>query len=157
MIDRFKSLILQNIHVVLSIAWLILIVFFTYTPLVHFALKSTANTSFISEYSNHQYCGIALIVNLGLLIMVIFDYIGANKKVSVKLLVSVLVAVALIIGIYLHVGAYVANTLWQYIYPIKSHSLSIVFHVLFLLIVLSIKTKSMESNKINVNTVKDCF
>lgn len=126
-----------------AFTWLVLITLFTYTPLVESALKAN-DALFVNEYCNNQQCGIALLVNLGLLVMVIFDYIGAKKKPTTGLLVLVLLAVFLLFCVFLHASAYVADHLQQYIYPISETYLSIFLHLCFFAILLYFKVLSME-------------
>lgn len=145
---------IRNKHYFLSIAWLILIVLFTYTPLVHHALK-ISEVPFVEEYCNNQQCGISLLVNLGLLLMVVFDYIGAGKHSTTKLLLLVLCAVFVAFGIYLHTGSYVAKELSHYVYPISENNLSMFLHVFFFGILLYIKVESMEEQRIGNMVIQE--
>ena len=146
-IKSINNWAIRNKHFFLSISWLILIVLFTYTSLVHHALK-ISDTPFLDEYCKNQQCGISLLVNLGLLLMVVFDYIGAGKRSTIKLLLLVLCAVFVVFGIYLHAGSYVAQELSQYIYPISKTNLSLFMHAFFFCILLYIKIESIEEQKI---------
>lgn len=139
--------VIRNKHYVLSITWLVLIMLFTYTPLVHHALK-ISDIPFVDEYCNNQQCGISLLVNLGLLMMVVFDYIGAGKHSATKLLLLVFWGVFVVFGIYLHAGLYIAKELCQYVYPISENNLSMFLHILFFSILLYIKVESMKEQRI---------
>lgn len=141
--QNIRKYIRHKKHYALSFTWLALIILFTYTSLVSFALQVNG-TSLVSEYCRNQQCGISLLVNLGLLSMLIFDYIGARKTPSNKLWVITLAAVFLIFGIYLHAGAFVLNKLTDYISPISKDSFSMFMHFFFLVILFYIKVKSME-------------
>lgn len=145
---------IRNKHYFLSISWLILIVLFTYTPLVHHVLK-ISDVPFVDEYCNNQQCGISLLVNLGLLLMVVFDYIGAGKHSTTKLLLLVLCAVFVVFGIYLHTGAFVAEELSQYICPISNDNFSLFLHVFFLFILFYIKVESMEEQKAETIVIQE--
>ncbi|WP_294631077.1 hypothetical protein [uncultured Bacteroides sp.] len=145
---------IKNKHYFLSITWLVLIVLFTYTPLVHHALK-ISDVLFVDEYCKNQQCGLSLLVNLGLLLMVVFDYIGAGKHTTTKLLVLVLCAVFVLLGIYLHTGIYVAKELSQYVYPISENNLSMILHIFFFCILLHIKIESMEEQKIDNMVIQE--
>ena len=145
---------IRNKHYFLSITWLVLIVLFTYTPLVHHALK-ISDIPFVDEYCNNQQCGISLLVNLGLLLMVVFDYIGAGKHSTTKLLLLVLCGVFVVFGIYLHAGSYVAKELCQYVYPISENNLSMFLHILLFGILLYIKIESMKEQKIESMVIQE--
>lgn len=139
-IDNF---IIRNQHYIISGVWLALITLFTYTSLIHFALR-ISGIPFFHEYCSNQQYGISLFVNLGLLSMVMFDYIGMGEKITAKMVVLILFAVFLIFGIYLHANIYIAQKLQDYICPINSNYLSIVLHLLFYVILYYIKVKSIE-------------
>lgn len=137
------NFIRRNKHYALSFTWLVLIILFTYTSLVYFALQ-VMDTSLVNEYCKDQQCGISLLVNLGLLSMVIFDYIGAGKIVTNKMLLIILAAVFLIFGIYLHAGVFMSDKLTKYVYPISNTYFSMVLHIIFFIILFYIKVKSIE-------------
>ena len=137
------SFIIRNQHYVISGVWLALITLFTYTSLIHFALK-ISNIPFAQEYCFEQQHGISLLVNLGLLSMVMFDYIGIGEKITAKMVVLIIFATFLIFGIYLHANISVEQKLQDYIFPISSNYLSIILHLCFYIILYYIKMKSIE-------------
>ena len=132
----------KNKHYLLSLLWLVLIIFFTYTSLIHEILKTDGLS--VLEYCQAQHKGISMIVNFGLLAMVVFDYIGAAKKMSVSLVVGILIAAFLVFAMYTHTGIRLSNEILEYRYPICEDHLSMVLHIIFFVILLIIKIGSMK-------------
>lgn len=130
--------------------------FFTYTPLIHFVFTVT-DTTFIEMYCNNQYSGISTFVNLGLLLMLIVDLISAKRKPTYPILLGFVVAVLLIFGIYFHTGSYIANELSEYSYPISEQNLSLWLHLTFILILLFIKTETLKEPNMDYLVIQKEF
>lgn len=145
-----EDFIRRKRHYFLSVLWLILIVLFTYTSLVHEFLKKEGLS--IEEYCNNQHCGISMIVNLGLLGMVVFDYIGAAKRITNGLVVKILFATFLIYSMYVHTGILLSGSIEDYKYPLCEKWLSIVLHAFFFVILLIIKIDSMRIEQVCSNS-----
>ena len=143
-------------HLVISITWLLLMLFFTYTPLIHFIFTVT-DTTFIEMYCNNQYSGISTFVNLGLLLMLIVDLISAKRKPTYPILLGFVVAVLLIFGIYFHTGSYIANELSEYSYPISEQNLSLWLHLTFILILLFIKIETLKEPNMDYLVIQKEF
>ena len=132
----------KNKHWLSSISWLLLIILFTYTPLVDEALKM--DNAFDKMYRESQSNWIALFVNYGLLLMVAIDYLAASKRPTGKEILLLIAGFFLGMFICAHTNAYNLNKLEGYIKPLSCHQLSYVFHLLFLGILFYLKTKSLE-------------
>ena len=138
-----ENFVRKNKRYVLSVLWLLLIVLFTYTPLVSAGLK--VDVVFADTYCRNQYDWIAMFVNFGLLLMVVFDYWGTGKRPTTVLWAWSIVASAIVMAIFAHTGMYVRKELTAYVHPFSDYRLSYILHLAFFGILLYIKIKSMDN------------
>lgn len=81
----------------LTTGWLLLIILFTYTPLV----KNLFQTGvFENSYIDNQNSAMALLVNVGLVTMLIIDFASAKLKVSYTILSLFALGFFLSIGVF---------------------------------------------------------
>ena len=137
-------LILKYKRYILSVLWLLLMILFTYTPLVAAGLK--VNEVFADAYCNNQCAWIAMLVNFGLLLMVVFDYWGTGKQPTWNLYISSIVGLAIAALICGHTGLYVQDELSDFKFPINDYRCAYVLHLIFFAILLYIKVKSMDED-----------
>lgn len=141
---EMEGFIRKNKRYVLSVLWLLLIILFTYTPLVSVGLK--VDEVFADAYCNNQCGWIAMFVNFGLLLMVVFDYWGTGKRPTTALWVWSIVAIVVAMLIFAHTGMYVNHILHKFVYPLSDYRLSYALHLFFFGILLYIKIKSLEDD-----------
>lgn len=132
-----------------SIVWIGFMVLFTYTPVMKSLLMLNDDTG--SAYVNHQYCGISVLVNFGLLFMVLMDYVGANKRIGPKILFLTVFGCVLVFVMFFHLKMQVEKTYIQYYWPISSRGLVCFLHITFLAVVLWIKAMSLDESLSNMD------
>ena len=140
-------------YYLIALAWLMLMVFFTYTAILSEALMAGRTLEY--AHCNNQCTLIALIVNCGLLFMVIFDYMLAGKDISHTMMWFIFIGIILAIGIYGHAGILKSDTLTSYKYPLSWSPLSQSLHLAFLIILLGLKERSIEVDMSEVVVVYD--
>lgn len=99
---------------------------------------------FIEKYCENQNQGLSAFVNFGLLVLILFDYIGKKRNKSKLLSLYIILAMACIGGVYFHTGIYSKGLLSSYVAPISYYQLSYWFHTIFFIILLIIKIDTMK-------------
>ena len=125
----------------ISISWVILLSLFTYTDV--FCSMFKVDSSFFIDYKSSQMHGISFMVNIGLLIMLVFDFIGAGKHFSNVKVVCVLVAVLLAFLIFTFTNLHHSGEIINYIEVLRCTSLVYVFHTLYIIILVWLKHESI--------------
>lgn len=125
-----------------ALAWVLLLVIFTYTPIVAAAFMKEGDV--LAEYFKSQHHAIALFVNIGLLGMVLIDYFSVYPTVDGRLAIILSVGVLALFVIYIHAGIvfYDKGSLYKGI--INNRWLSVAAHIVLLLIVGFIKFLSLS-------------
>lgn len=129
-------------YYLLSLAWTVLMMFFTYTAI--FSEAMLANHSFETAHWHNQSSLISMVVNCGLLLMIIFDYMVAGKRMSYRVVLMMMIGILFAIGVYGHSIILKGNRLDYYDWPLNWQSLSKVLHGGFLLILLWLKERAIE-------------
>ena len=125
----------------ISLSWLLLIIFFTYTTIL--AAIFLTEESFDTEYFSCQCMIISMIVNIGLMAMVVFDLMSAGKQLSNLDVFFLLVGICFAVGIYGHAGIMCNNSNGQYTFPLNWKGFSFVLHLLLFIILWRLKAKSL--------------
>ena len=110
-------------YYLIALAWIMLMVFFTYTTILSEAMM--VGKSLENIHWNNQCSMISLIVNCGLLFMVVFDYMLAGKDISHTMMWFIFLGIILAIGIYGHTKILVSSTLSYYKFPLNWPLLSL--------------------------------
>lgn len=139
--ELFNNLMEKKRYYLMSLAWVLLICSFTYTALiVSFFVKSNV---FSDAYFNNQHQVISMVVNIGLLVMVVFDYMSSANQLSNKKVILLLVGIVFAMIVYGHSKIFYEKCNSDYITPISWNGLSYTFHILFLLILFYLKAESL--------------
>lgn len=132
----------KGIYFFKALLWVAFILFFTFTDLV--VAAALDGISFNDSFYASQTASIALIVNLGLVVMLVVDLqISSSRHPSRKLLYSVMFAMLLAVLIYLHVRANLAHSLDRFIPLISAPTLSITMFGMFILTITYIKYSTL--------------
>lgn len=138
--DRDKILVKileRKRYYLMSLSWVLLLCFFTYTALiVSFFVKAG---SFSGVYFSNQSQVVSMIVNVGLLVMVVFDYMSSDDQLPINNVMILLVGILFAMCIYGHSYLFSNHLETKYIAPISWNGLSFVSHVMFLLVLCYLK------------------
>jgi hypothetical protein len=126
-------------YYIISLSWLLLIIFFTYTAILASAFLT--EKSFDAEYFRSQCQVISMIVNMGLTAMVVFDYISVGKQLSNWDVVLLIVSMLFAVGIYGHSGIMYTKSTDLYEFPLCWTGFSFLQHLLLFSILWKLKAK----------------
>lgn len=126
---------------ILAFVWTAFILFFTYTTLLVEAVK--VNGSFYESFYNSQSQFVAMFVNIGIIIMLLFDNHAVNKEFHGIGYYIPIVAIAICIMILAHCDTYVNKSLDEYIIPISYEKLSVVLFCCFITIIYCLKARAL--------------
>lgn len=140
-------------YYLIALAWLLLMVFFTYTAILSGFL--VAGSSFDSVHWSNQCTVISMIVNCGLLFMVVFDYMLAGKNIPHVMVWMIFLGIVIAFGIYGHTCIMASNMAPKYKSPLNWPYLSLWLHFVFLFILLWLKERAVELDMSEVETVDD--
>ncbi len=133
--------------IVLALVWLLFILFFTYTILIVEAVKVSGNFYKLFYTSQSEY--IALFVNAGIIIMLLFDNHAVNKELQGFRYYIPYLGLILCIALMAHCRSNVDNQLREYKYPISYEKLSFIIYCCFIGIVYILKCHSLwDSTKV---------
>ena len=135
------SMILWWRYYAISLSWLLLIIFFTYTAVLSSIFLT--EKCFDVEYFKSQCQVISMIVNMGLMAMVVFDYMSAGKQMSNKDVVLLIIGMLLVVGIYGHSGIMHSKAGSLYEIPLNWTGFSFFQHLLLFAILWNLKAKSL--------------
>ena len=123
-------------------AWLGLLVIFTYTPII--AAIFVKNGNIVMEYFNMQHQAISLFVNMGLIGMVLIDYFTTSHSIDRYTMCLIFIGILALFVIYVHTGIIYNGKGGLYTRIINNKWLSFVAHVVLLFVVGIIKYLSMN-------------
>lgn len=128
-----------------ALAWLLLLVIFTYTPVLYalFLKESCLWT----EYFTLQGGAFALFVNIGVLGMVMIDFFSVRPSLDASEAVLVFASIFFVFIIYFHSSMVLNGEVAVYKPIINNRWLSPVAHLCFLLIVWYFKFLSIRKPK----------
>lgn len=127
--------------IILALVWTAFLLFFTYTTLLVEAVK--VNGSFYELFYKSQSQFVAMFVNIGIIIMLLFDNHAANKEFHGLEYYIPIIAIAICIMILAHCDTYINNGLDEYIIPISYEKLSFILFCCFLIIIFCLKARSL--------------
>lgn len=145
--ERLKIWIYEHQDWLVALGWVLLLSLFTYTELFCSALR--IDKPFDIAYLASQSNVLALVVNLGLLCMLVFDYMNANKVFTNKIVGGILGAIMFPVLLYsistMQVGKDAAN----YVEWFRSPYLVYLLHALFIIALTWLKRESLiDENKV---------
>ena len=140
----------------IAVSWMLLLSLFTYTEMACGLLK--ADIALLDVYTASQTAVIALVVNIGLLFMLVFDFMGAGKHISNSVVISIMVAVLLSVLVFGASRLHASGQISHYVAFLQNQEVLYGFHLLFLCILTWLKFKSIEDEcKVEVEKVKKKF
>ena len=141
MFKNIGYLIANKREVMIAVLWVCFMFFFTYTDLLVALVDST--TSFMSEFHKTQATYISLFINFGIIFMLVFDYVFANKgkQVSPFLYILPFVCIGMCLIIMVHSNIFNSGELQKYIKPIGCRYLSIYTYIVYLIGVFILKLR----------------
>lgn len=137
-----NSLKMKVMNVLKALAWLLLLVLFTYTPIV--AAMFMNNGSVVDSYFESQHLAISLFVNLGLLGMVLIDYFSVSPTIDWRVALILSIGVFATFVVYVHCGIIHDEKGYLYKYIINNRWLSPLFHCVLLTVIWYIKYRSLS-------------
>ena len=140
-------------YYLIALAWLLLMVFFTYTAILSDSM--VVINSFKSVHWSNQCTLVSLIVNCGLLFMVVFDYMLAGKSIPHIVMWVVFIGIILAIGIYGHTKILYAGESEKYEFPLSWEPLARWLHLLFFVILLWLKERAVELDMSEIEIVDE--
>lgn len=117
---------------------------FTYTPIILSAIIK--DISFWDVYAGAQSRFVAFLVNVGLVLMVFFDFHVSRKTAHNYFIWSMLIGILFSMIIYGHCRLTETEILDKFIFPFDWKGLSLIFHVLFLFILVFLKERTLETD-----------
>lgn len=139
--DNLKIFIYKFQGWLVSIGWVMLLSLFTYTELFHSLLRT--DEKFVDAYLECQTHLVSLVVNIGLLVMLVFDYMSAGMEFSNRKVVGVMSAILFPVLIYAMATLQKSEDIVHYVGFMKSPCLLYVLHMVFLWILTWLKKESM--------------
>lgn len=137
-----------------ALGWVLLLSLFTYTELFCNALRIDKQFDIVYQISQSKV--LALVVNLGLLCMLVFDYMNANKAFTNKIVGGILGAIMFPVLLYSISTMQVSEDAVNYVWWFRSPCLLYILHALFIVALTWLKKESLiEEN--NVRNVKKEF
>lgn len=145
-----NNLNMENIGI--ALAWTLFMSFFTYTSLWIDVLS--VNTSILNTFPVRQSSLAALIVNFGIVIMLIFDYIKSSEVLHKKMFILFGVSMFLTIVSYAHSVIAIKNILEMFIPPFSYKSFGFIIHILFLVTMCGMKYVCLTMEDFTSKTLK---
>lgn len=139
LINSFKLNLMDKMK---ALAWLLLLVFFTYTPIL--ATMFLSGGSMLDAYYDSQYRPVALFVNLGLLAMVLIDYFSVYPTIDRRLALVLSLGVFAAFVVYVHAGIVHFEKGYLYKGIINNRWLALAAHGILLMVVWFIKFRSLN-------------
>jgi len=127
----------------LALLWVLFLVIFTYTPILLSA--ALIDGSFSQTYFSNQSHFIAFLVNIGLVLMLFFDFHVSRKTAHNFFIWLMLLGILFSAIIYGHSRIAITNQLEKFVFPFGWQGVSFVFHSLFLVILVFLKERTLET------------
>lgn len=136
----------NNKPLLLSLFWVLFIMFFTYTTL--WVELCRVNGNFFDSFYDSQRSYIALFVNAGIIIMLLFDNYAARKEFQGLETFIPIVTLFLCVFIMAHCDYNKTEKLPNLIYPLSHKKLSIIVYCLFIVMIYYLKVRSLWEDSI---------
>ena len=136
----------NNKPLLLSLCWVLFIMFFTYTTLWVELCK--VDGDFYNKFYASQCAYISLFVNAGIVIMLLFDNYAARKEFHGLETFVPIVTLILCVFIMGHCDHKISEKLPNYISPLSYEKLSIIVYCIFIMMIYYLKVRSMWENSI---------
>lgn len=147
--DNLSYLFSIRTSLFLALAWVLFMMFFTYTALVVELLKIDGN--FVGLFYGEQSRYIALFVNIGLVVMLLFDnHVSLGKKLHGAFYYVPIIGIILSILLMTHCRLVVAEAHKIFVKPISREELSFVIYGFLMLVIYLLKVKSLITERVNV-------
>lgn len=121
-----------------ALAWISFMFFFTYTDLVVALL--VAGDTFKPAFQDMHIKSVSLFVNLGLVIMLLFDFSSKHATVHRNWMWTGIIGLILALVIFFHASLVANNTHSNLVFPLNCDILSIIVFCIFLLFIFILKT-----------------
>lgn len=125
-----------------ALGWVVLVTCFTYTAILVTFVQKGVDVNAI--YCSNQSSVAALLVNIGLVAMVFFDYFYTGRQIPNYIFLLMFVAFFLAVVTYGHSALVVRGGLGTYSAPLSWKWMGVVMHLVFLAILMVLKEKAYE-------------
>ena len=149
--ERLKIFIYKHQDWLVALGWVLLLSLFTYTELFCNILR--VDKSFDAAYQASQSNVLALVVNLGLLCMLGFDYMSANRTFTNKIVGGILGAIMFPVLLYSISTMQVGENAGKYVEWLRSPYILYLLHTLFIIDLTWLKKESLIDGS-NIRKVK---
>lgn len=129
-------------HFGLSLVWLLFILFFTYSGQLIQMTHNDADWDKI--YFGTQSRLMAVLVNLGLILMLVIDYMHTKKKNYGFLVITACASFFVIFGLYGHAKLYLSDRASEFWEPLTRVSWSYFLQTFFIVTLLIVRYKTIE-------------
>ena len=136
----------------LALAWVAFICFFTYTEL--FTASISTDKNFSNQFHEMHVNIISMWVNIGLIVMLMFDYTAKNETLHRNLFWTATLSMLIPLSIYLHCNLVAGQKHMLYVAPLSWNNLSIFLFVIMLIVIFVIKTIVEFSDALPVGSKK---
>ena len=153
--DNLKVFIYKFQGWLVSIGWVMLLSLFTYTELFHSLLRT--DEKFADVYQECQAHLLSLVVNIGLLVMLVFDYMSAGREFSNRKVIAIMSAILFPVLLYAMATLQKSEDIVHYVDFMKSPNLLYVLHLIFLWILTWLKKESMGGDVVGIQMIRKEF
>lgn len=137
-------------HYLKAFFWLMLMVGFTYTAVISSVFK--IEDSIGITYCMSQGSVVGLIVNIGLIAMVFFEYLVEERQIMNKYFLAMLFNIFVAILVFYLAGQMREGGLGKLVFPFSWDGTVYILHGIFLTVLLVLKEKTYENG---LGTVQD--
>mgnify|MGYP006979435836 CR=1 FL=1 len=149
--ERLKIFIYKHQDWLVALGWVLLLSLFTYTEL--FCNMLRVDKSFDAAYQASQSNVLALVVNVGLLCMLVFDYMSTNKTITNKVVCGFVGGIMFPILLYSISTIQVGENASNYVGWLRSPWVLYFLHVWFIIVLTCLKRESLIDEN-NIRKVK---
>lgn len=125
----------------LAFVWILFMFFFTYTPL--FAELMKVDGHFSQVFYKGQSSYLALYVNIGLVLMLLFDNHAVNKRFEGAVYYIPIIGLVFALLLMGHCNLVLTHQHENYIYPLSEKHLSYLIYIAFLILLFMMKVRTL--------------